>query len=112
MVKKNITQVTKEVISFLKKNSLFIEMTSFANPEDYVTHNNINTISIDSFGISLFEKYNNGNFDEDEIDENGNPIKSIDDLKKDLVEFIKSYVEDSKHVIILIETSIDLPKEE
>lgn len=110
MVKKSITQVTKEVITFLKKNDLFIDMANFSSPEDYVTHNNFNTISIDSIGISLFEKHNNGTFDEDELDADGNPIKSYEDLEKDLVEFIKSYVEDCKHIIIVVERSINLPK--
>lgn len=104
MIKKTILEVWKEVISFLEKNELFVDMP-LASPSDYVFHNNFNTITIDSLGISLYDDYKNG-----ELDEDGNPLISIEQLDKDLIELIRSYVPDTKHIIIKIERSMDLPK--
>lgn len=78
---------------FLKKNDLLIEMIA-SSPEDYIFHNNVNLITIDSLGIQLYQEATD---------------KTVDELDEDLIEYIKANIPETQNTVIVIERSMNLP---
>jgi len=87
-----LTDITKQVIKLLEENGFIIEL-GISKVSDYVYHNNINTITIDTLGIQLYNTPSE--FTEKELD-------------KQLKEFLHAYIPDLKNIILKIERPLKL----
>jgi hypothetical protein len=89
---RQISVITNDVRKLLKENDFFV-FIGVGSDSDYVYHNNVNTIIIDSVGIKLYNE----------------PTEyTVAQLDKQLKEFIKAYIPDVSNVNIKIERTLDL----
>lgn len=87
-----LKQITNKVINLLKEKDILIDIKSFDDVENYIYHNNVNKITIDSFGIKIYNEPN---------------ALTIKELDKQLIEFIKYSIKETSTINIEIQRSLD-----